>query len=145
MKKETVSSSNFTALMICLGYMLTMLISAGGIALWPVYIVVLLLFTWLYNGILSPAGAFVTYHLHADTLKITHVLTRQTNQYALQGVVHLYLYPALIPHLVISNVAIASKRDAKKLIRRKEVGCVTLWGKLRAALASYEKHATRLS
>ena len=145
MKKSPAASSNVAPLKIILPMVLIALISAGGIALWPVYLFFLLIVLFVYHGIfLAPAGAFVKYRFDDGQIEITNVIRKASKTYSLQDDVHLYIYPAFVPHLLISDKPINSKKEAKRLIRSGEAGCVTLWGEFRATLASYEKKAVKL-
>lgn len=144
MSSKPESGSNFAPLKIVLPFVLIAQISAGGIEIWPVYIFVLALVVLMYHRALRPAGAFARYQLHDDTIEVTNILTKQKKSYALQGEVYFYLYPSLIPHLLISDTQILSKREAKAKIKHKDVGCVTLWGEFRSTLSAYEKKAVRL-
>lgn len=144
MRNKSVSSSNFSLLMIFLPIVLTMLISAGGVEIWPIDIFFLIILILVYHCILLPAGAFVKYQLNAEKIEIISVFTNKKKVYSLADDIYLYIYPSLVPHLVISKEIISSKQEAKKKIRCQEVGCVTLWGEFRSALSSYEKRATKL-
>lgn len=145
MKKAAATSSNFAPLKIILPMVLIALISAGGIALWPVYILFLLIVLFVYHGIfLAPAGAFVKYRFNDGQIEITNVIRKASKVYSMEDDVYLYIYPAFAPHLLISDKPLNSKKEAKKSIRSGETGCVTLWGEFRATLDSYEKKAVKL-
>ena len=144
MKKQNVTSENYTMLLLFIPCVLGISLRMDGLLMWLLAAFELLVLLFVYHCFLAPAGIFVKYRLEDEKISITNVIRKQTKVYSLQNDVHLYIYTAFISHLIISSKPIATKREAKKLIRSGEAGCVTLWGQMRDALAPYEKKATKL-